>query len=75
MVKSPNAAKVLVVGDFMAVSLHWGLEQAYSSNPDAVFINKSGLSGMVRDDVVNWPEALGQIIDEVKPVPWSCSSA
>ena len=38
------------------------------SNPDAVFINKaSGLSGMVRDDVVNWPEALGQMIEEIKP--------
>jgi uncharacterized protein len=69
IVKSENAAKILVTGDFMADSLHWGLEQAYSSNPDAVFVNKaSGLSGMVRDDVVNWPEALGPMIDEVKPV-------
>jgi hypothetical protein len=69
IVKSENAAKILVAGDFMADSLHWGLEQAYSSNPDAVFVNKaSGLSGVVREDVVNWPEALGQLIDEQKPV-------
>lgn len=69
VVKSPDAAKVLVAGDFMADSLHWGLEQAYADNPDAVFVNKaSGLSGMVRDDVVNWPEALAQFIDEYKPV-------
>ncbi len=52
----------------MADGLHWGLEQAYASNPNAVFVNKaSGLSGVVRDDVVNWPEALGQFIEEFKP--------
>jgi hypothetical protein len=69
VVKSPDAAKILVAGDFMADSLHWGLEQAYATNPNAVFVNKSsGLSGMVRDDVVNWPEALVQFIDEYKPV-------
>ena len=69
IVKLPDAAKVLVVGDFMADSLHWGLEQAYSSNPNAVFVNKSsGLSGMVREDVVNWPEVLGPMIEEIKPV-------
>lgn len=68
IVKSPDAAKILVTGDFMADGLHWGLEQAYASNPNAVFVNKaSGLSGVVRDDVVNWPEALGQFIEEFKP--------
>jgi hypothetical protein len=66
--KSENAAKVLVVGDFMAGGLHWGLDQAYAGNPDAVIIDKTnGLSGMVREDVVNWPEAVGSYIDELKP--------
>jgi uncharacterized protein len=66
--KSPNAAKVLVAGDFMAGGLHWGLDQAYAGNPDAVIIDKSdGLSGIVRDDVVNWPESIGPYIDELKP--------
>jgi uncharacterized protein len=66
--KSENAAKVLVVGDFMAGGLHWGLDQAYAGNPDAVIIDKTqGLSGLVRDDVVNWPEAIGSYIEEVKP--------
>jgi hypothetical protein len=66
--KSENAAKVLVVGDFMAGGLHWGLDQTYAGNPDAVIIDKTdGLSGIVRGDVVNWPEAIGNYIDELKP--------
>jgi hypothetical protein len=66
--KSENAARVLVAGDFMAGGLHWGLDQAYAGNPDAVIVDKTdGLSGLVRDDVVNWPEAIGRYVEEVKP--------
>ncbi len=69
VVKSETAAKVLVVGDFMADGLHWGLEQAYASNPNAVLINKSsGLSGIVRNDVVDWPTETIKLIEELKPV-------
>lgn len=69
VVKSETAAKILVVGDFMADSLHWGLEQAYASNPNAVLVNKSsGLSGIVRNDVVDWPTETVKLIDELKPV-------
>lgn len=67
--KNENAARILVVGDFMANGLHWGLQQAYAENPDVVFVDKaSGLSGIVRDDVVNWPERIAQDIEETKPV-------
>lgn len=69
VVKSEAAAKILVVGDFMADGLHWGLEQAYASNPDAVLVNKSsGLSGVVRNDIIDWPLELARLIDEIKPV-------
>ncbi len=67
--KSENAKTVLVVGDFLADGLNWGLEQAYSENPDVVFLDKSsGLSGMVRDDVVDWPVRTPELIEEFSPV-------
>ncbi|MGI9402111.1 MAG: SGNH/GDSL hydrolase family protein [Rhizobiaceae bacterium] len=67
--KSENAQTVLVVGDFLADGLNWGLEQAYSENPDVVFVDKSsGLSGMVRDDVVDWPVRTPELIEEFDPV-------
>ena len=69
VVKSETASKILVVGDFIADGLNWGLQQVYASNPNAVLVNQSsGLSGMVRDDVVNWPVRIGELIDEIKPV-------
>lgn len=67
--KSENAARVLVVGDFMASGVQAGLDQAYADNPDVVFVDAaSGLSGMVRDDVVDWPARLPALIDEHRPV-------
>lgn len=67
--KAEDAKRVLVIGDFMADGLHWGLQQAYAESPDVVFVNKSrGLSGMVRDDVIDWPAVTPGLIDEVDPV-------
>ena len=67
--KSESAAKVLVVGDFMAGGLAWGLQQLYVANPNVIIVDKSkGLSGFVRDDVKDWPGTIGAEIDEVKPV-------
>jgi uncharacterized protein len=67
--KAEDAAKILIVGDFLADGLAWGLEQAYAENPDVVFVDKSsGLSGLVRDDVVDWPGVIGGYIDETSPV-------
>lgn len=67
--KSEGAAKVLVAGDFMADGLHWGLEQAYAENPNVIFVNSArGLSGVVRDDVLDWPARLPEMIEDVRPV-------
>lgn len=67
--KAENAAKILVVGDFMADALHSGLRFTYAENPNVVFVNEtSGLSGMVRDDVVDWPQKTAEAIAEIKPV-------
>ena len=66
--KSPNAAIILVVGDFMADGASEGLAKAFESDSGIVVVSKaSGSSGFVRDDHYNWPEAIGGLISEVKP--------
>lgn len=66
--KLETAAKVLVIGDFMADGLAWGLDQYFVSDPNVVFIEKAqGLSGIVRQDVVNWSEELKSLLEELKP--------
>jgi len=67
--KSEAAAKVLVVGDFMADGVHLGLSQNYAENPNVVIVNaSSGLSGIVRSDVVDWPARVPELIAEHRPV-------
>jgi uncharacterized protein len=67
--KDDDANQILIIGDFLADGLHWGLEQAYSENSKVVFVNKSsGLSGLVRDDVVDWPARTPEFITAIKPV-------
>ncbi len=67
-VKNENAAKILVVGDFLAGGLGRELQKRYSSNANVIVINKTNpSSGLVRDDVVNWPEYIPSLIEEFKP--------
>ncbi|MCB1454711.1 MAG: DUF459 domain-containing protein [Nitratireductor sp.] len=67
--KSENALKILVAGDFMADGLSDGLQQAYAENPNVVLVNAAvSLSGLVRDDVVNWPQRIGELVEEHRPV-------
>lgn len=67
--KNKDAVKVIVVGDFMANGISYGLNQVFSQNPAIEFLDKTrGLSGIVRDDVINWPNKIGDIIDETKPI-------
>lgn len=67
--KAEDAARVLVLGDFLAGGVSWGMEQAYSENPNVVFVDESsGSSGLVRDDVVDWPARTSDMIEETKPI-------
>jgi len=69
LTKDEDALKVLVVGDFMANGLFWGLEQAFAENPGVEVVDaSSGLSGFTREDVVNWPDRLSKLLLEQKPV-------
>jgi hypothetical protein len=67
--KSEDAAKVLVIGDFMADQLYDGLVRQFASNPGIVLVNASvALSGMVRDDVRDWPGSIDALIEAEKPI-------
>jgi len=67
-VKNENAAKILVVGDFLAGGMGRELEKIYSANANVVVVNKTDpSSGLVRDDVINWPEYIPTLIEEFKP--------
>lgn len=67
--KAEDASKILVVGDFMADQLAQGLERSFAQNPGLIIVNSAvGLSGMVRDDVRDWPGTINEMIDQEKPV-------
>lgn len=67
--KAEDAAKVMVIGDFMGTQLAQGLERQFAKNPGIVIVEKTvALSGMVRDDVKDWPGDISAMIDEVQPI-------
>ncbi|MEM7068576.1 MAG: SGNH family hydrolase [Pseudomonadota bacterium] len=67
--KRENAAKILVVGDFIASGLASGLEKLYADNSSFVIVkDTSASSGIVRDDVVDWPARVAELIQEVRPI-------
>lgn len=66
--KLENARKVLVIGDFTAVSIGTGLEMAFAEDPSVVVVKEgSGSSGLVRQDFFDWPATLPGLLNEVKP--------
>lgn len=66
--KDPDASKVLVVGDFIAGGLAWGLEQALADEPKLAVIDKSNAnSGLVRDDYFDWNASLLEFLNELQP--------
>lgn len=66
--KAPDARTVLVVGDFMASGLAEGLDAAFAQNAGVrIVVRGNGSSGLVRDDVYNWPEQIKSLIETEKP--------
>lgn len=66
--KAPDAKKILVIGDFMAGGLAWGLDQAFADDPSIQILDRSeGSSGFVRDDYYDWAATLPELLDETKP--------
>lgn len=66
--KNPDARKVLVVGDFVASGLAWGLDQAFAEEPRIAILDRSdGPSGFVRDDHFDWAARISEVLDSDKP--------
>ncbi|MDO1581975.1 SGNH/GDSL hydrolase family protein [Rhizobium oryzicola] len=66
--KFDNARRVLVIGDFTAMSLGSGLEDAFAPDPSIV-ISEHGesASGLVRQDHLEWPRELAKLLASEKP--------
>jgi len=66
--KSPNAKRILVVGDFMAAHVADGLIALYADNPDFLVVKQvEAASGLVRDDYYNWPANIDVLITSHNP--------
>lgn len=61
--KDPNATRLAVFGDSMAVDLSKALERFYAEDPNLVVIEQGvGSSGFVRDDYFDWNKTIGEQI-------------
>ena len=69
VVKKETAAKILVVGDFIASALAKGLTRQYADNASIIIVNRGRAnSGIVRNDVIDWPVVIPALIEEEKPI-------
>ena len=68
-IKEEDAAKILVIGDFIATGIAKELTKLYATNRRFRVVSKtSPASGIVRYDVVNWEEEIPELIERHKPV-------
>ncbi|MEP4291022.1 MAG: DUF459 domain-containing protein, partial [Rhizobiaceae bacterium] len=66
--KLDNAKVILVVGDFLAGGMADGLTTALAKVPGLRVVDKSkGLSGFVRDDIVDWSTVLPALVRQHRP--------
>lgn len=60
--------KVMVIGDFYAGGLAFGLARALDEESGIVVDKQSSASsGLIRDDVVDWPKRIGELAKEIDP--------
>jgi len=66
--KDPKARKILVVGDFVADGLAWGLDQQLADEPKLAVIDRANTgSGLAREDYYDWDKSLPDILNQEKP--------
>jgi hypothetical protein len=66
--KDPKARRILVIGDFVAGGLAWGLDQQLANEPKLAVIDKSNdPSGLARTDTFDWNKSLPEILNSEKP--------
>ncbi|UXM95318.1 DUF459 domain-containing protein [Bartonella sp. HY329] len=63
--KSPDAKKILFIGDFVASAMSDGLSELYADNSNFRIIKRTdGSSGLVREDHYNWHDNISKIVAE-----------
>jgi len=68
LAKDKDAKKILVVGDFVADGLAWGLDQTFAAEPKLVVIDDANPnSGLARNDYYDWNTELPKLLNQVKP--------
>ncbi|KKB12089.1 hypothetical protein VE25_09135 [Devosia geojensis] len=61
--KAPDATRLAVFGDSLAVDLARALERFYAEDPNLIVVNQGvGSSGFVRDDYFDWNKAVRDAI-------------
>jgi hypothetical protein len=66
--KDKDAKKILVIGDFVADGLAWGLDQTFATEPKlAVVDDANSNSGLARNDYYDWNTELPKLLNQVKP--------
>jgi hypothetical protein len=66
--KEANARQILVLGDFVADGLAWGLDQSFAEEPKLAVIDRANPnSGLVRNDFYDWNAELLKILNTEKP--------
>ncbi|CAN5133536.1 hypothetical protein BH10PSE9_BH10PSE9_05060 [soil metagenome] len=66
--KDAKARKILVIGDFIAGGLAWGLDQTFANEAKLSVTDESeNSSGLVRDDYFDWNGQLPALLNKEKP--------
>jgi len=66
--KDPNAHKILIVGDYLASGLAWGLDQALAKETKLEVVERTDdSSGLVRSDDFDWNQKILGILNEESP--------
>ena len=66
--KDANARKILVIGDYVAGGIAYGLDQALAKETKLAVVDRSNSnSGLVRPDSYDWNEKLLGILNEENP--------
>ena len=66
--KDENARKILVIGDYVASGVAWGLDQALAKETKLAVVDRTNPgSGLVRADYYDWNEALLGILNAENP--------
>ena len=66
--KDKDAKKILVLGDFVADGLAWGLDQSFAEEPKLAIVDDANTnSGLARTDYYDWNAELPKILNQEKP--------